>query len=81
MNFYFSCSERLFRPIEVNRYRPVRHFTWVLSPSETFFRFPVVAVIDSLFFSIMIVGVSLLSIVVVVIEALLLIFILDVGRL
>ena len=41
--------------------------------------FPVEAVIDSFFFSIVVV--SLFSIVVVVIESLLLIFILDVGRL
>ena len=61
---YFSCCERLLRPI-VNRHHPVKLFSV----------FPVVAVIDSVFFSIVVV--SLLSIVVVVIGASPLIFILD----
>ena len=55
----------------------MKHFNWVLPSIERFTFFPVVVVIDSLFSAVV---VSLFSIVVVVIEPLLLIFILDVGR-
>ena len=68
---YFHFLKGCFRPIEVNRYHPVKRFSV----------FSVVAVIDSLSFFFSIVVVSLLSIIIVVIEVLLLIFILDVGRL
>ena len=67
----------MFRLIELKRYHPVKHFNWVLPSIERFTFFPVVVVIDSLFSTVV---VSLFSIVVVVIEPLLLIFILDVGR-
>ena len=67
----------MFRLIELKRYHPVKHFNWVLPSIERFIFLPVVVVIDSLFSTVV---VSLFSIVVVVIEPLLLIFILDVGR-
>ena len=69
----------MFRLIELKRYHPVKHFKWVLPSIERFTFFPVVVVIAPLLFycsSFFILHCNL-----VVIEPLLLIFILDVGRL